>query len=63
VVGNKVWKIRMASFDDTNKSTIFRGESNIHQNVVDSNFPGINLTDQDMFLMFATIVYSTETAT
>jgi hypothetical protein len=35
------------SFDDTNKSTIVRGESTFHQNAVDSNLPGISLTGQD----------------
>jgi hypothetical protein len=39
----------MASFDDTNKSTIVRGKSNFSQNVVDSNLPGISLTGQDTF--------------
>jgi hypothetical protein len=39
----------MAPFDDTNKSTIVRGESNFPENVVDSNLPGISLTGQDPF--------------
>jgi hypothetical protein len=52
VVGNKLMSYcledsNIHSFDDTNKSTIVRGESNFHQNVVDSNLPGISLTGQD----------------
>jgi hypothetical protein len=39
----------MAPIDDTNKSTIVGGESIFHQNVVDSNLPGISLTGQDTF--------------
>jgi hypothetical protein len=39
----------MGPFDNTNKSIIVRGESNFHQDVVDSNLPGISLTGQDTF--------------
>jgi hypothetical protein len=39
----------MVPIDDTNKSTIVGGESIFHQNVVDSNLPGISLTGQDTF--------------
>jgi hypothetical protein len=39
----------MTPFDDNNKNTIVHGESNFHQNVVDSNLPGIILTGQDTF--------------
>jgi hypothetical protein len=52
-----VWKIQMAPFDDTNKSAIVHGESNFHQNVVDSNLPGICLTSQDMFNVYNDCIF------
>jgi hypothetical protein len=46
-----VWKIQMAPFNNTNKSTIISNESNFHPNVVDSNLPRISLTGQDTFIV------------